>query len=220
MATIGFVPRDSSRYPRKFARVAEGLEVEQHHVGAWIVFPVLEQVVRRDVRLVADGYEGRQPEALLGRPLQQGKPERATLRRETDLAGWKRTRSERRVQSDIRHGYAEAVWSEHPGTMRPHQLEQKVLARLTFGADLGKARGDHAESSDTYGERLFGRLEHGVAGQANHREIDGLSDLGDAPIRAHARDGLARPVDGIGDTAELAAQHVAEELTADRARTR
>src|SRR4249919_28697 len=90
--------RDSSRHPRKFARVAEGLEVEQDHVGARIVFPVLEQVVRRDVRFVADGYEGRQPEALLSRPLEQGKPERATLRRETDLAGWKGARSERRVQ--------------------------------------------------------------------------------------------------------------------------
>ena len=209
-------PRDAPRDARKLARVAEGLEVQQHDVGVRILFPVLEQVVRRDIRLVADGHEGREPEALFGCPLQQGEPECATLRREADLAGWKRTRTERGIESNVGHGDAETVRAEQPGSMRANQLEQQILARFTFGTDLGKACRDDAESSDACGERLFCRLEHRGAGQAHHCEIDGFSDLGDAPVSMNACNWLARPVDRIGDPPKLAAQHVAEELTADR----
>ena len=50
-------PRDTPRDPRELARVPERLEVEQDHVGAGIVLPVLEQVVAADVALVADRDE-------------------------------------------------------------------------------------------------------------------------------------------------------------------
>src|SRR6266511_4584305 len=99
-------PRDAPRDARKLARVAEGLEIQQHDVGVRVLFPVLEQVVRGDIRFVADGHEGGEPQALFGRPLQQGESERATLRRKTDLAGWKRTRAERGIQSNVGHSDA------------------------------------------------------------------------------------------------------------------
>ena len=53
---------------------------------ASIVLPALQQVVRGDVRLVADRHEGRQPKARSRRRLDQCQPERAALRREADVA--------------------------------------------------------------------------------------------------------------------------------------
>ena len=148
IATIGFV-RATRRATRANLRgLPKDSRYKQHDVGVRILFPVLEQVVRRDIRLVADGHEGGEPEALFGCPLQQGEPECATLRREADLAGWKRARTERGIESNVGHRDAEAVRAEQPGSVRANQLEQQILARFTFGTDLGKACGDDAESSD------------------------------------------------------------------------
>ena len=66
-ATIGLLPRDAARDLREADRVSEALEVEQDHVGARILVPVLDQVVARDVGLVADGDEGRDAEVELER---------------------------------------------------------------------------------------------------------------------------------------------------------
>ena len=61
-------PRDAVREPRKRARVAERLDVEQHEVGAVVLVPPLEQIVRRDIRLVPDRDEAREAEAARRRP--------------------------------------------------------------------------------------------------------------------------------------------------------
>src|SRR5205814_1627219 len=55
--------RDAAREPSELAGVAERLEVQEHELRRGIVLPVLEQVVRRDVGLVADRDEGRKPDA-------------------------------------------------------------------------------------------------------------------------------------------------------------
>ena len=172
-----------------------------------IVFPVLEQVVRRDVRLVADGHEGRKPEALLGCALQQREPERAALGGEADLARRKRARSERRVQSNVRDSYAEAVWSEQPGAVRRAPARAEGRWRASPSGPISAKPAEITQRARTPAARASSAASStALAGQADDREIDGLSDLGDAPVSPDARDRLARAVDGIGDTAELAAQ--------------
>ena len=60
--------RDPPGQPPEPARVAEGLEVEQHDVCVRIVLPPLEQVVRRHVGLVPDRDERRETQPTrLGR---------------------------------------------------------------------------------------------------------------------------------------------------------
>ena len=90
--------RDPAGDPCELARVAERLEVEQDDLGRRVVLPPLEQVVRRDVRLVADRDERGETEAARRRRLEQREPERAALRREADVAGRNRVRRERRVR--------------------------------------------------------------------------------------------------------------------------
>src|SRR5262249_57140771 len=115
-------PGDMSEGPR----IAEGLEVEKDEVGAVVVLPPLEQVVRRDVGLVPDRSEGGESECALGRLLQESEPEGAALRRKADPAGRKRTRSERRIEPDRRHGDTEAVRADHARAVCPNECEQPV----------------------------------------------------------------------------------------------
>ena len=113
-------PRDPPGEPAELVRIAEGLDVEQQEVGALIVLPVLEQVVRGDVGLVADRRERREPESTLVGLLQERQAERAGLRREADAARaeghaaqrWRSAERERRrsrgswVRSASRHSCA------------------------------------------------------------------------------------------------------------------
>src|SRR5262249_59182341 len=56
----GLAAADAPGDAGKAARVAEGFEVEQNHVGVRVFFPVLEEVVARDIRLVTDTYKCRE----------------------------------------------------------------------------------------------------------------------------------------------------------------
>ena len=91
-----------AREAAELARVAERLQVEEDELGLLVVLPPLEQVVRRDVGLVADRDERREAEPALGRLLEQREAERAALRREADAARRQRARREGRVQAERR----------------------------------------------------------------------------------------------------------------------
>ena len=71
----GDAPSDAGERPR----VSERLEIEQDEIGRLVVLPPLEQVVRRDIGLVADRDERGEPECTLGRFLEQREPESAAL---------------------------------------------------------------------------------------------------------------------------------------------
>ena len=115
---------DPSRDSRERPRIAERLEVEEHEVGCLVVFPPLEQVVRRDVGLVADRDERGEPECALRGLLEERQTERAALGRESDPAGGKGAGSERRVQAAAGDGDAEAVGADEPGAVRAYECEQ------------------------------------------------------------------------------------------------
>ena len=59
----GLRSRDTAGERPESSRIAEGLEVEQHHLRCGVVLPPLEQVVRGDVSLVPDRDERGQAEA-------------------------------------------------------------------------------------------------------------------------------------------------------------
>ena len=71
--------RDPPGQPPEAARVAEGLEVEQHDVGVRIVLPPLEQVVRRHVGLVPDRDERRETQPTRLRRFEKRDSEGAAL---------------------------------------------------------------------------------------------------------------------------------------------
>ena len=92
-------PRHAPCQPPEPPRVSERLDVQEHEVGLLVVLPPLEQIVRGDVRLVADRREGRETEPARLRRLEHRQAERAGLGREADVAARRGASRERRVQS-------------------------------------------------------------------------------------------------------------------------
>ena len=131
----GHTPGD----PSELARVAERLEVEQDHVRLVVVLPPLQQVVRRDVRLVADRDEGRKAKLALRRLLEQREPEGPALRREADRPLRERVGRKGCVQADFGRGDAQAVGADQPGAVRPDEREQRFLTLQALGADFCEA---------------------------------------------------------------------------------
>ncbi len=115
--------RDAPGDPGELLRVPERLEVEQDQVGLVVLLPVLEQVVRRDVGLVADRHEARKPETAGVGLLEERQAERTALRREGDPPRRQRATRKRRVQARHRRGDAQAVGADEPRTVRAHECQ-------------------------------------------------------------------------------------------------
>ena len=114
--------RACARYGER-SRVAERLEVEHDELGRVVVLPPLEQVVRRDVRLVADRDEGGDAEAAASaRSSTRARVPRSGRRRRSCRRG--SCAGERRVEVDRCGGDAEAVRPEQAGAARADEREE------------------------------------------------------------------------------------------------
>ena len=121
-----------------------------------------------------------------------------------DLPGGERARRERRVEVDGRGGDAEAVRPDEAGAVLADEGEELLLPLDALAADLRESGGDDDERAHAGVERLLGRLEHLVAGQADDREVDAARDLADGGVALHAGDRVALAVDGIRRAGEVA----------------
>ncbi len=110
--------------PSEAQRVAEALEIERDDGGRLVVLPVLEQVVRRDVCLVAERHERRESEPSAACLLDDGEPERAALRGEAHAACRQRLRGEGRVQPRRGRRDAETVRADQSSTVCAYEREQ------------------------------------------------------------------------------------------------
>ena len=145
-ATMGVRARHPPRDPGEAARVAEVLQVEQHHPRPRVVLPPGEQVVGGHVGLVAEADEGREPQPA-GRAVRQGgDPEAAALRGEGDAPG-RRTDAARRWRRRAPH----RLRPRCPGSWgRPSAARwcattctSSASRAAPCGAGLGEARGQH-----------------------------------------------------------------------------
>src|SRR5206468_265132 len=144
--------------------------------------------------------------------LDQCETQRAALGRKPDASKGNGPARKGGVQARTGRGDTEAVRADQPTAVGAYELEQKPLALDALLADLREAGRDHAEGADAAREAGPGGVEHLGAGEAEHREVDLVGDLVHAAIAAHAGDGLAAPVDGVGDAGEVGREDVAEEL--------
>ena len=211
--------RDPARDPREPAWIAERLEVEQDELRLGVFLPVLEEVVGRDVGLVADRDERRKPEVALGRLLQQRETKGAALRGEPDRPRRQGPRAERRVQAGCCDGDAEAVGADEPPAASADEREEPILALAPLAADLGEPCRDHAKRAHARREGRLGCLEHVRTGKTDDRQVDDLGHVFEGLVRAHAGNRLAGAVQGIRGAGELGVEHVSEEAPADRLRT-
>jgi len=101
--------------------------------------------------------------------------------------------------------------------VRADESQQTLLPLAPDRAGLGEARRDHTQRANAAAEGRLGGVEHLRPGQADHGEVDRIRNLLDRAVGTHARDRLARSVDGIGGAGEVGGEDVAEELAADGA---
>ena len=132
--------RDAPRDPPEAPRVAERLDVEEDEGGRRVVLPVLEQVVRGDVRLVPDGDERGEAEPSRARLLEEGEPERTALGREADRPGREGMRREGRVETGGRARDPEAVRTDQARAVRPDERQQAVLERRPLPSRARRSR--------------------------------------------------------------------------------
>src|SRR5262249_18439852 len=108
----------------KAARVAEGFEVEQNHVGVRVFFPVLEEVVARDIRLVTDTYKCREAQVEAASGGQDRQTQSAALGGHSYSSRRRKERREGCVKSNSRIGVEQphAVGADHAHAVATHFL--------------------------------------------------------------------------------------------------
>ena len=176
--------RDAARDPAEPPGIAERLEVERDQAGLGVLLPVLEQVVGRDVGLVADRDERGKAETALGCLLEESEAECPALGGEADRPGRQGSRAEGRVQRRGCNRDPEAVGADESPAVRADGGKETLLPLATLGARLCKARGDHAERADPGAERRLGSLDDVRRRQADDGEVDGS---GSSSIDVYAR---------------------------------
>ena len=162
----GLAPGEPAADARELPRVADRVQRHQADPGVVVVLPVLQDVVRGDVGVVAGGDERAQPDVVA-----QGRVQQAHARRRRLAEQPHRTRPRHRGRGGVhllaepRVDQAERVGAERAHPVRPGELdEQPVLLRaevrtgqhdqavrpLVGGVDddraqVGDADGDHRE---------------------------------------------------------------------------
>jgi hypothetical protein len=126
--------------PGELARVAEALQVQQHHLGAGVGGPVLQQVVAADVGAVARRDEAGQADVAVARLLEQRRAERTGLREEADPAAAGHPGRQAGVEPHRRVGVddAQAVGPDHPHARGARRGDQLPLAARPSGPDSPK----------------------------------------------------------------------------------
>src|SRR5215510_4064095 len=119
-----FMPCHIRRYTGKVPRIAKAFEVQHNDAGAWIVGPIGQDIVARDIRPVADRDERRQTHVEALDVVQHSEAERTTLRQHANAAcRWKHRGGKRRVEGNLRSGIEEthAVGSHQTHTRGAYQ---------------------------------------------------------------------------------------------------
>ena len=155
--------------------------------AARVVGPVLEEVVRRDVRAVAERDEGGDPEPPRGGVAEQREPERAGLRRQREAAPPRVDLAEQRVQVDRRVGVdeADAVRPDEAHAAGPRRREQRLLALAALG--LVGVREAGRDDEHAAGARVGGlddRVEHLGRRDGHEHELGRVGELADRRHRA------------------------------------
>ncbi len=197
--------------------VAERFEIKKDHPAAPVVLPKLQQVVARDVRLVADADKIRKTETPAAGERQNGDAERAALGGQRHDAGRRKEGRERRVERHfrIRVEQAQAIRSHHAHAVAAHFFDELLLELAPAAAGLGKAGRDHDERLDAALRAVVDDAERGVARHDDDRKIDRRADLADRSIGRERADLGGARVDGIDRAAKAIGREVFDDPMAD-----
>ena len=177
----GYAACDAAGGAGEGARVAERLQVQQGEVGAVVGLPPLEHVVAADVVLVAEGDEGRHPDAEPGQAVEQRDAHAAGLHGDSGRSGARVGGGEGGVEAHLWLGVGDA---EAVGADEPHAVG---AAGGQQGLCLGvvEARGDDDEGAGPGPAALLGDGGDRGGRYGHHDEVGRLRQCRDRRIGRH-----------------------------------
>ena len=152
--------------------VGDPFHVPGDDAGLRVVGHRGEHVGLRQVHLVAQAGEEREPEAAVARPVEDGGGERTGVRDEGDPAGQRHPRGEGHVEPARGPDPAEAVRAEDPQRLVPEPRGQLRLAGPSLRAGLAEAGADDDGRPDTFGGALLQGREDRGGGHGDDGEVD------------------------------------------------
>ena len=178
---------------------------------------VLNQIVARDVGLVADRDEARDTDVEPARVVENRETQGAALRRHRDTTRGRIGRGERRVQRICRIGVqqAHAVGTDEPAAGAPNLREQCGFPLAALGSGFPEARADDADAPHALRQAVVHGSEHLSGRDRDDREIDRFGNVGDARPGAQAFDLGRRRMHGHDSASEAARDQVVQNLGAD-----
>ena len=199
--------------------MAEGLEVEQDHVGRRVPLPVEQEVVGRHVGLVAHRHEPGDADVELAGVVEDGDAQGPALARHGDVAPRRVVRREGHVEVHRGVGvqHAHAVGADHPHPGGAHHLEQFRFQLGAFVADLREAGADDDQGLDPLVGALLYHGHHEPGGHHDHRHVHGVGDVEHRLVGLDRTHGRGVGVDRVDHPGEPGAQGVAHNPGADGA---
>ena len=212
--------RDLRGDTSELARVPEALQVEHHDARARVVGPVAQEIVARDVGLVADRDEGRHPDVQLADVVEDGEPERAALREHADVPDRRPVRREGRVQGDGGVGVedAHAVGPDHPHARAAHEPGEPLLGRTPLLGGFREPGGDHDHVAHARRGAVAHHLLHRGRRDGDDGQIHALAGSADARVGPQPLDLARARVDRVDRSSEPGPLQVRDQGGADRAR--
>ena len=165
-----FDPCRSTRRRHEFARVVDGLDVEEDRTGRAIQRKEIEQVAEIDVDLVSQRDGCGETDAVRCRPFDQACRDGARLRHEGEVAKWRHAGCETGIELCARRQDAETVWADEPEAGRAGCLLAGVGERAGSmakpgGDDDGGRRSFFAGGGDDVGHGRRRRHDHAQIGR-------------------------------------------------------
>ena len=208
---------DSPGDPGELARVAERFQIERNHVRCRVFGPILDEIVARQISLVADRDERRKAKRQTVGVLDDRQAQGARLRQEADVALEGRIRREGGVHSNVVAGvdHAHAVGADDTYAALAGDGQQLALHLLAGRARLGEAGRDHDHAVDALLSAFTGGLHRELGRNDDHSQIHRARDVQDGLVGADRLDHVRAGVDRVDRAVEAAIQEVVEHLAAD-----
>ena len=201
---------ETAREPRELGGVTEGLQVQGRGRDVGVVVPRGQEVVARDVALVAERDERVDTQVELAREVHQDDAHPTGLAGHREAARGRDGLVKGGVEPDLRvvAEQPETVGTDEPDAVHSGGRRQLVLQAGTLFAQLSEPRG-HDDRGPNAGRRgVEQHVVHARGGDAHHDQVHGAGDHPDARIgidadqrasaRVHRRDRAMETAGGDG----------------------
>ena len=203
-----FLLAQSFGYAHEILAARNVFEVCRDHTRIVVVAEIFEKLHFVKSRLVAHGNEKREPDAVVGCDVLDGRDERARLRHKGNVPRIIHGLTERGIEPVHRINEPKAIGPEKGYACLARDLGDFTLQLLPFLACLGKTSGNDDNGLDALVYRL---LEHGnnlVALDNDHGAVDFARDFGERLVAFFTEDLVGLGVNRVYRPGEISGNNV------------